>query len=215
MNSERSSHARFLGVFGIFTILRQFEPGGQANKRAGRCRAGRGVVNAGESDRVMREISIDHPEPDAEASPAAAAEGSDDASLCVEASSAILVLDRAVFGPEAEARARRRRRWKSIGLWCGVAVVSLLPGLFALLSHTGSQVYERRRLAAACESPETERLKRVLACIDLCGRGSGPHCAKKGDIYTASQDIYSAARAYREACQLGEVRACRMASPAR
>lgn len=162
----------------------------------------------------MREISIDHREPNIDVS-AAAGEGSDDASLCVEASSGILVLDPAALRPEAEARARRRRRWRNIGLWSAAAVVSLLPGVFALLSHTGSQLYERRRLVASCESPDTERLKRVLACIDLCGRGSGPHCAKKGDLYAASQDASSAARAYQEACQLGEIRACRMASPTR
>jgi hypothetical protein len=163
----------------------------------------------------MREISIDQVEtdsgmdagaPDAPAAP----DDAEDAVLCVEASSGILVLDKAVFGPEAEARARRRRRWRNIGLWGAAVIVCLAPGLFALLSSSGTQIYERRRLAAACESPDTEHLKRVLACIDLCGRGSGPHCAKKGDLYTASQDPSSAARAYREACHLGEVRACRL-----
>jgi hypothetical protein len=171
----------------------------------------------------MREISIDHLDPDGGMSAhsdevGGAGDGApagEDASPCVEASSGILVLDRAAFSPEAEARARRRRRWRNIGLWITALVAALVPGVFALLSSSGTQVYERRRLAAACESPSAEHLKRVLACIDLCGRGSGAHCVKKGDLYTAAQDASSAARAYREACELGELRACRMVSPAR
>ena len=135
----------------------------------------------------------------------------DDASPCVEASSGILVLDRSAFSPDAEARARRRHRWRNIGLWIGALIATLVPGAVALLSSSGTQIYERRRLVAACESPSTEHLKRVLACIDLCGRGSGAHCVKKGDLYTTVKDAASAARAYREACQLGELRACRMA----
>jgi hypothetical protein len=174
----------------------------------------------------MREISIDQPdldggmsahsdESDAAGEAGDGAEAGEDANPCVEASSGILVLDRAAFSPEAEARARRRRRWRNIGLWIAALVAALVPGIFALLSSSGSQIYERRRLVAACESPSAEHLTRVLACIDLCGRGSGAHCVKKGDLYTAAQDASSAARAYREACELGELRACRMASPPR
>src|SRR5688500_5651759 len=116
----------------------------------------------GESDQVMREISAEtETETEQRASEGSlelAAAGAEDASLCVEASSGILVLDRSVLDPAGEARKQRRRRLRTIGLWGASVVACLVPGLFALLSHTGSQIYERRRLAAACESPDTEHL---------------------------------------------------------
>ena len=113
------------------------------------------------------------------------------------------------------ARARRRRRMRA--LYGAVALACLVAGGFGVYAYrrTASRTYERYLLATTCESPGDDSLRRVLACIELCDRRSARHCAMKGDLYAASRDAAGAARAYREACQLGEPRACALVDPRR
>lgn len=148
-----------------------------------------------------------------------AEKGDADADFWVAASTGIFMrqwLDRRSDGDAAERPPSRRRRRMWLGLLGAAALVCLLPVVFFVVMRTrvGARLNERARLAAACESSETEHLPRMLACIELCRLRSAVHCLRKGDLYSAGGDASSAVRSYREACRLGESRGCIMASPA-
>jgi hypothetical protein len=119
-------------------------------------------------------------------------------------------------GATQEAARRKRRVWRR--RFVGAAVLLCLAGGgLALFSYrrVAAIAYERHLLVAACESADTPRLSRVLACIELCSRSSAEHCLTKGELYAGARDAAGAARAYREACALGDPRGCAMASPLR
>lgn len=119
-------------------------------------------------------------------------------------------------GATKEAARRRRRVWRRRFLGAAV-LLCLAGGGVALFSYrrAAAVAYERHILVAACESAATPRLTRVLACIELCNRSSAEHCITKGDLYARARDPSGAARAYWEACALGDPRGCAMASPLR
>jgi hypothetical protein len=165
------------------------------------------------------------PAPQVEAS---AGDGATDEPSWVAASSLVfgdLWADSAVRGASAEGAAsgaskeaerRRRRVWRRRFLGAAI-LLGLAGGGVALFSYrlAAAVAYERHLLVEACESVETPRLSRVLACIELCSRSSAEHCAIKGDLYAGARDAAGAARAYREACALGDPRGCAKVSPLR